>query len=44
MIESILILVGMAILLIGSPSPAAMALVATGSGHGFKPLMSDLAA
>ncbi|MBB1485146.1 LysE family translocator [Oceanospirillum sediminis] len=47
MTESILILAGMAILLIGSPGPAAMALAATGSGHGFKqglPLMSGLVA
>jgi len=45
MTESILILVGMAILLIGSPGPAAMALAATGASHNFKqgiPLMSGL--
>lgn len=45
MLESVIVLVLMAILLIGSPGPAAMALAATGSSYKFKqglPLISGL--
>ncbi|WP_421868348.1 LysE family translocator [Motiliproteus sp.] len=45
MLESILLLAGMSILLIGSPGPAAMALAATGAQHSWKqglPLVAGL--